>query len=159
MSRALQGALEAVEAGQRDAGRRPRTSARKAVGRPEITATSANGTASSARRAGTPGSGRAPRVLDDGRQRPVEIEEQRAARRLGRQRPQQFRQARRGVARRGQRQVVVVVAAARSAPMTTTTSMPVTPVTGVDVVSGSTWAGLTPMVVAMDPACCCWPAT
>ena len=34
--------------------------------------------------------------------------------------------------------------------MTTTTSMPVTPLTGVAVVSGSTWAGLTPMVVAMD---------
>jgi hypothetical protein len=66
-----------------------------------------------------------------------------------------------GVARRGQRQedaVVVVAVAARSAPMTTTTSVPVTPLTGVAVVSGSTWAGLTPMVVAMDAAGCYMPA-
>ena len=101
------------------------------------------------------------RVLDDGRQRPVEVEEQRAASRLGRQRLQECRQARRGVARCGQRQedaVVVVVVEARSAPMTTTTSVPVTPLTGVAVVSGSTWVGLTPMVVAMDAAACCWPA-
>ena len=43
--------------------------------------------------------------------------------------------------------------------MTTTTSVPVTPLTGVDAVSGSTWAGLTPMLVAMDAAGSCWPAT
>ena len=36
--------------------------------------------------------------------------------------------------------------------MTTTTSTPVTPLTGVAVVSGSTWVGFTPMVVAMDAA-------
>ncbi len=42
--------------------------------------------------------------------------------------------------------------------MTTTTSTPVTPVTGVAVVSGRTWVGFTPMVVAMDAAASCWPA-
>ena len=36
--------------------------------------------------------------------------------------------------------------------MTTTTSVPVTPLTGVAVVSGSTWVGFTPMVVAMEAA-------
>ncbi len=105
---------------------------------------------------------RLPRVLHNGRQRPVEVEEQRTVRRLGRQRLQQGRQARRGVAVRGQGQedaMVVVVVVARSEPMTTTTSTPVTPVTGVDVVSGSTWAGLTPMALAMDAACCCWPVS
>ena len=105
---------------------------------------------------------RLPRVLHDARQRPVEVEEQRAARRLVRQGLEQGRQARLGVAVRGQGQedaTVVVVVDARSEPMTTTTSTPVTPVTGVAVVSGSTWAGLTPMAVAMDAACCCWPAS
>ena len=41
--------------------------------------------------------------------------------------------------------------------MTTTTSVPVTPLTGVAVVSGSTWEGLTPMAVAIAAACCWKP--
>ena len=93
-----------------------------------------------------------------GGQGAVEVEEEGAARRVGRQRRQQVRQGHCGAGRRGQRQVVVVVVVARSEPMTTTTSTPVTPVTGMDVVCGSTWAGLTPMDVAIAPACCCWPA-
>ena len=42
--------------------------------------------------------------------------------------------------------------------MTTTTSVPVTPLTGVAVVSGRTAVGFTPMEVAMDAAGCWKPA-
>ena len=129
------------------------------MGRPEMTATSANAAASSASSAGTPGSGPRPgRVLDDGGERPVEVEEQRAAIRLGGQRLQQRGRERRRVARGGQvRRWSSWWSRPGPAPMTTTTSVPVTPLTGVAVVSGSTWVGLTPMVVAMDAAGCCWP--
>ena len=40
--------------------------------------------------------------------------------------------------------------------MTTATSTPVV-LTGVAAEIGRTWDGCTPMVVAMDAACCCWP--
>ena len=140
----------------------PRISSRKAVGRPEITATSAKVAASSASRSGTPGSGATSRgSFDDGGERAVEIEEQCAVLRVGRQRLQDLGQARRccSVAHGGQRQaaVVVVADAARSDPITTTTSMPVVLLRGVAAEIGSTWAGFTPMVVAMDAACSCWP--
>ena len=130
------------------------------MGRPEITATSANGLARSASKAGTPGSGRASLgSLTMAAIVPSKSKNSALGARLGRQRSQERRQARRGVARSRQRQaVVVVVEAARSEPMTTTTSIPVTPLTGVAVVMGRTWAGLTPMVVAMDAAGCCIPA-
>ena len=51
--------------------------------------------------------------------------------------------------------VVVVVLEARSCPMTTTTSDPVTPLTGTDVVSGCTSLGLTSMEVAIEEAAAC----
>ncbi len=102
------------------------------------------------------------RVLDDGGQGPVEIEEEGTVRRVGGHAPERRGQLRPGprpppagatrIARGGQRQVVVVVVEARSDPMTTTTSTPVTPVTGVAVVSGSTCVGFTPMAVAMAAA-------
>ena len=41
--------------------------------------------------------------------------------------------------------------------MTTTTSVPVMPLTGVAAETGSTWEGCTPMAVAMAAACSCWP--
>jgi hypothetical protein len=53
--------------------------------------------------------------------------------------------------------VVAGVVDARSAPITTTTSTPVVVLTGVAAEMGRTWAGFTPMVVAMDAACSCWP--
>ncbi len=158
----VQGALEAVEAGQRDAGRRAQDLGQEGGGaaRDDGDEGEAGGQRSQQRRHARERAGRR-RVLDDGRQRPVEVEEQRAAIRLGRQRLQEGREARRGVARCGQRQedaTVVVVLEARSAPITTTTSVPVTPLTGVAVEIGSTWVGWTPMVVAMDAAASCWPA-
>ena len=158
----LQRALQAVEADQRDAG-----------GRCEDVGQECGGPARDHRDEGEGGGelgqqrrhagerARARRVDDHGREGPVEIEEQCAALRLGGQWLQERRQARRGVARRGQCQDAVVVVvdadAARSAPMTTTTSAPVTPLTGVAAETGSTWEGCTPMVVAMDAACSCWP--
>ena len=62
--------------------------------------------------------------------------------------------------RAGQGQELAVVDVdvdARSAPITTTTSTPVTPVTGVALETARTWVGLTPMEVAMDAAGCCIP--
>ena len=134
-------ALEPVEAGQR---RRP-------AGAPSTSAQERGGAARDHRhqreRGGQLGqqrghAGQRPRlarVVHDGRQRPVEVEEQRAARRVGGQRLQRRRQARRGVGR-GSADVRWSRSSwsARSSPMTTTTSTPVAPVTGVAVVSGST---------------------
>jgi hypothetical protein len=51
--------------------------------------------------------------------------------------------------------VVVAAVVARSWPMTTTTSTPVALGTGVAVVSGNTWLGFTPIVVAIDAAASC----
>ena len=129
------------------------------MGRPEITATNAKGMASSARRAGTPGSGRAP-VGSSTMDASVPSKSRNSALRSGSAASGRSGAGRRAraVARRSHRQevaVVVVVVEARSWPMTTTTSVPVTPLTGVAVVSASTCDGATPMVVAIDAAACC----
>ena len=156
---AAQGALQAVEARQRDPGRVAQhlgeeggRAARHHRDQREGAGQLGQERGHARQRAGSG------RVLHDGGQRPVEVEEQGAVRRLGRHAPQGRGQLGRGlarvtrVARVGQRQVVVVVVEARSDPMTTTTSVPVTPLTGVAVVRGRTWVGFTPMVVAMDAA-------
>ena len=100
------------------------------------------------------------RVLHDGGERPVEVEEEPGLRRLGCEGTQQVGEVCRGVARPGQRQedaTVVVVVDARSWPMTTTTSVPVTPLTGTAAVSGRTCDGFRPIAVAMAAACCWKP--
>ncbi len=153
---AVQRSLQAVEASQRDAGRLPQHLGEEGGRPPRDHGDQREGAGELGQQGGHAGQRTGPRrVLDDGSEGAVEVEEQRAVRRLGRQAPEGRRKLRRGLARAGQAQeeaVVVVDVEARSAPMITTTSTPVTPLTGVAVVSGSTWVGFTPMVVAMDAA-------
>ena len=163
MRGSLQGALQAVEADQRHAGRRAEHIGQEGRGpaRDHRDQREGDGELGQQGRHARERA-RPDRVDDDGREGPVEIEEQCAALRLVGERLQERRQARRRVARGGQRQdeaVVVVVDAdaARSAPITTTTSTPVVVLTGVAAEIGRTWDGFTPIVVAMDAACSCWP--
>ena len=159
--RSPQRALQAVEADERDAGWRAEDIGQKTGG----TARDHRDQRESGREVGQEGGhpgqwARPDRVHDDGREGPVEIEEQCAAIRLAGQWLQERRQSRRrGLTRGGQRQDAVVVVdedAARSVPMTTATSTPVV-LTGVAAEIGRTRDGCTPIVVAMDAACCCWP--
>ncbi len=160
----LERTLQAVEADQRDAGGRMEDVGQEGGGPARDHRDESEDSGELGQQGRHAGEGaRARRIDDHGREGPVEIEEQCAALRLGGQWLQERRQARRGVARRGQCQEAVVVVvdadAARSAPMTTTTSTPVMPLTGVAAETGSTWEGCTPIVVAMDAACSFWPDT
>ena len=120
------------------------------MGRPEITATSANGRARSANSAGTPGRGRAP--VGSGTMAasvPSKSRNSALVRRIGRHAAEQGAGAppRPRRRRRGQRQgaVVVVVVEARSCPMTTITSRPRRRADRRGRRDGRTWAGFTPM--------------
>ena len=94
-------------------------------------------------------------VRHDGRQRAVEVEEERAVRRVGGQRFE--RGGERVWGRLGHRPArrQAPGAVARSWPTITITSRPVVELSGVAELIGSTCAGFTPMAVAMDAAACC----
>ena len=96
-------------------------------------------------------------VGHDGRQGAVEVEEERTVRGIGGQRLERGGELGRGRLghRPARRQAPGAVA--RSWPMTTITSRPVVELSGVAELNGSTWAGFTPMAVAMDAAASCWP--
>lgn len=157
----MQRALEAVEARERDALGTAEHLGEESRGPPRNHRDQGKRTGEVSEEVGDPRQRpRSSRVLHDGGQCSVEVEEQPGTGRFGHERREQGGNVN-PVARAGQRQedaVVAVVVDARSWPITTTTSVPVTPLTGTAVVSGTTCDGGTPMAVAIAAACCWKPA-